>query len=78
MLDHLFPAVSIREKINGFIDNCLLSNNNNNGDDFPDNDLASCGFVFIRRFPKFNEKSIEKHSDLMHMGLVNTLNQSMK
>jgi hypothetical protein len=70
MIDHLFPAVSLRDKINGFIDNCLLSNN-----DIPDNEATSDGFVFIRRFPKFNEKSVHKHSDLMHMGLVNTLNQ---
>jgi hypothetical protein len=70
MIDHLFPAVSLRDKINGFIDNCLLSNN-----DIPDNEATSDGFVFIRRFPKFNEKTIEKHSELMHLGLVNTLNQ---
>ncbi|CAF2484150.1 unnamed protein product [Rotaria sp. Silwood2] len=74
MIDHLFRAVSLRDKINGFIDNCLLSNSNS-GNDFPDNETTSSGFVFIRRFPKFNGKTIEKHSDLMHMGLVNTLNQ---
>ncbi|CAF2120518.1 unnamed protein product [Rotaria magnacalcarata] len=78
MLDHLFAAVSLRNKINGFIDNCLLNNNNNSENDFPDNETTSSGFVFIRRFAKFNEKSIEKHSDLMHMGLVNTLNQLNK
>jgi hypothetical protein len=73
MIDHLFPAVSLRDKINGFIDNCLLSNND--GNDIPESEATSSGFVFIRRFPKFNEKNIEKHSDLMHIGLVNTLNQ---
>ncbi|CAF3205339.1 unnamed protein product, partial [Rotaria sp. Silwood2] len=77
MIDHLFRAVSLRDKINGFIDNCLLSNTNS-GNDFPDNETTSSGFVFIRRFPKFNGKTIEKHSDLMHMGLVNTLNQLNK
>ncbi|CAF1301336.1 unnamed protein product [Rotaria sordida] len=77
MIDHLFPSVSLRDKINGFIDNCLL-NSTNNENDFPDNETTTSGFVFIRRFPKFNEKTIEKHSDLMHMGLVNTLNQLNK
>ena len=67
MLEHLFPPVSLRDQINGFIENSLLNNNDEN--DLPDN------FVFIRRFPKFNEKTIEQNSDLMHMGLVNTLNQ---
>ncbi len=74
MIDHLFSAVSLRDKINGFIDNSLLNNNN----DVPDQEATSSGFVFIRRFPKFNEKTIEKNSDLMHMGLVNTLNQCKK
>jgi hypothetical protein len=55
MIDHLFPAVSLRDKINVFIDNCLL-NDNNDENDFPDNEATSSGFVFIRRFPKFNEK----------------------
>ena len=70
MIDHLFPAVSLREKINAFLENHLLKN-----DDLPDNETTTDDFVFIRRFPKFNEKTIEHHSDLMHMGLVNTLNQ---
>ncbi len=73
MIDHLFPAVSLRDKINGFIENYLLNNNDEN--DLPDNEATTSGFVFIRRFPKFNEKTIEQNSDLMHMGLVNTLNQ---
>lgn len=75
MIDHLFSAVSLRDKINGFIDNYLFSNNNNGENDFPDQEATASGFVFIRRFPKFNEKTIEKHGDLMHLGLVNTLNQ---
>jgi len=70
-MDYLFPAVSLRDKINGFIDNCLLN-------DIPDDEATSSGFVFIRRFPKFNEKTIEKHSDLMHMGLNHMINQCKK
>jgi hypothetical protein len=77
MIDHLFSAVSLRDKINGFIDDCLLSNNNGE-DDFSDQEATSNSFVFIQRFPKFNEKTIEKHSDLMHLGLVKTLNQCKK
>jgi hypothetical protein len=72
-MDHLFPSVSLRDKINEFIDNCLLNNN-----DIPDTEAISNGFVFVQRFPKFNEKTIDKYSDLMHMGLVNTLNQCKK
>ncbi len=71
-MDNLFPSVSLRDKINKFIDNCLLNNVEN---DIPDNDTTSSDFVFIQRFPKFNEKTIEKHSDLMHLGLVYTMNQ---
>jgi hypothetical protein len=74
MIDHLFPAVSLRDKINRFIENSLIDNNEGEND-FPDNETTASGFVFIRRFPKFNEKTIEKHSELMHLGLVNTLNQ---
>ena len=67
MIDHLFSSVSLRDKINHFIDNYLLNNN--------DNEATTSGFVFISRFPKFNIKTIENNSDLMHLGLVNTLNQ---
>ncbi|CAF4370999.1 unnamed protein product, partial [Adineta steineri] len=74
MIDQLFPIVSLRDKINGFIENCLLSDDTAE-DDGLDNDTTKNDFVFIQRFPKFNEKTIEKHSDLMHLGLVNTLNQ---
>ncbi|CAF1003091.1 unnamed protein product [Adineta steineri] len=74
MIDQLFPTVSLRDKINGFIENCLLSDDTAE-DDGLDNDTTKNDFVFIQRFPKFNEKTIEKHSDLMHLGLVNTLNQ---
>jgi hypothetical protein len=74
MIDHLFPAISLRDKINGFIENYLLNNNDEN--DLSDNEAATTSdFVFIRRFPKFNEKTIEQNSDLMHIALVNTLNQ---
>jgi hypothetical protein len=72
MLDHLFPAVSLRDKINSFIENHLLNNNNEN--DPLDNEATTSGFVFIRRFPKYNEKTIEQNSNLMHMGLRDTLN----
>jgi len=75
MIGHLFPAVSLRDKINGFIDNCLLNDNEN---DIPDNEATSSGFVVIQRFPKFNEKTIEKNSDLMHMGLFQMMKQCKK
>jgi hypothetical protein len=65
----LYPAVSLRDKINHFIDNSLFGNN------VHDDDAASSGFVLIRRFPIFNEQIIEKYNDLMNMGLANTLNQ---
>jgi hypothetical protein len=58
--------------MNSFIDKHLFSNNVN------DDDATSSGFVFIRRFPAFNEKIIEKYDDLMNMGLANTLNQCKK
>ncbi|CAF4311823.1 unnamed protein product, partial [Adineta steineri] len=61
ILEQLFPAVSLRDKINSFIDNHLFSNNVN------DDDATSSGFVFIRRFPEFDEKIIEKYNDLMNM-----------
>ncbi|CAF0878408.1 unnamed protein product [Adineta steineri] len=69
ILEQLFPAVSLRDKINNFIDNHLFSNNVN------DDDATSSGFVFIRRFPEFDEKIIEKYNDLMNMGLASTMNQ---
>ena len=71
MIDHLFSAVSLRDKINEFIDNCLLKNDE---DDLQDTN----GFVFIRRFPKYNEKTIEKYNDIMHLGFVHILNQCKK
>ena len=74
MVDCLFPAVSLRDKINGFIDHCLLSHGQNERD-LPDQDAISSGFVFIRRFPKLSEKTIDKYSDLMHMGLATVLSQ---
>lgn len=67
--DQLFPAVSLREKITSFIDHHLFQNQA--GEDDP----SSNEFVFIRRLPVFNEKIIHEHHDLMHIGLVNTLNQ---
>ncbi|UJR37177.1 hypothetical protein I4U23_029885 [Adineta vaga] len=73
MIDHLFSTVSLRDKINEFIDNFLLKNDNDE-DDLQDTN----GFVFIRRFPKYNEKTIEKYNDLMHLGFVHTLNQLNK
>ena len=74
MVDCIFPAVSSRDKINGFIDHCLLSHGQNERD-LPDQDAITSGFVFIRRFPKLSEKTIDKYSDLMHMGLATVLNQ---
>lgn len=71
-MEHLFTAVSVRDRMNEFIEYCLL----NNGSDRPDKEAISSGFVFIRRFPRFNEKTIEKYRDPMHIGLVNTLQQS--
>lgn len=65
MLEHLFSSVSLRDRINEFIENSLLSNN--------DNDATESDFVFIRRFPKYNLKTIENNSDLMHMAFVNIL-----
>lgn len=66
MFEHLFSFVSLRDRINEFIENSLLSNN--------DNDATASGFVLIRRFPKYNLKTIENNSDLMHMAFVNILN----
>ncbi|CAF3529728.1 unnamed protein product [Rotaria sp. Silwood1] len=37
--------------------------------------VTSSGFVFVPHFPIFNEEIIDKHNDLMNMGLVSTLNQ---
>ncbi len=65
----MYPAISLRDKLNHFIDNYLFGNN------IQDDDAASSGFVFIRRFPIYNENIIEKYNDLMNMGLSNTLNQ---
>ena len=73
MIDHLFPAVSLRDQINGFIEESLL--NNSNETDLTNEEATSSGFVVIQRFPKFNEKTIEQNSGLMHTGLVNTLKQ---
>lgn len=70
ILEQLYPTVSLRDKINNFIDNHLFSHNVNDADE-----ATSSGFVFIRRFPGFNEKIIDKYNDLMNMGLANTLNQ---
>ena len=70
-MEHLFTAVSMRDRMNDFIEYYLL----NNGSDRPDKDAISSGFVFVRRFPRFNEKTIEKYRDPMHIGLVNTLQQ---
>ncbi len=55
--------------MNHFIENYLFGNNSN------ENDATSSGFVFIRRFPVFNEKMIEKYNEQMNMGLANTLKQ---
>lgn len=68
ILDHLYPAVSVREQIQHFIDHCLLENNTN------DDEAKSSGFVLIRRFPIFNEKIIDQHQELMNMGLTQILN----
>ena len=73
MIEHLFPSVSMREPINGFIDRCLL--NNSEETDQTDQEANSNGFVLIQRFPKFNIKTIEQNSELMRMGLVNTLDR---
>lgn len=70
MLEHLFSSVSLRDRINEFIENSLLSNN--------DNDATESDFVFIRRFPKYNLKTIENNSDLMHMAFVNILDSLNK
>lgn len=73
MIDHLFPAVSLRDQINGFIEESLLNNSNEIG---PTNEEATSNdFVFIQRFPKFNEKTIEENSVSMHTGFANTLRQ---
>ncbi|CAF0995165.1 unnamed protein product [Adineta ricciae] len=69
ILEQLYPAVSLRDKINHFIDNHLFTSNAN------DDDATSSGFVFIRRFPEYNDKLIEKYTDLMNMGLTSALNQ---
>ena len=73
MIEHLFPSVSMREPINGFIARCLL--NNSEETDQTDQEANSNGFVLIQRFPKFNIKTIEQNSELMRMGLVNTLDR---
>ena len=74
MMEHLFTAVSMREKMNDFIEHGLLKN----GSDHPDHDAISSGFVFIRRFPQLHGKTIEKYRNPMHIGLVNTLNRSKR
>ena len=60
--------------MNGFIDRCLLSCGQSERD-LSEQDAITSGFVFIRRFPKLSEKTIESYSDLMHMGLATVLNQ---
>jgi hypothetical protein len=70
ILEQLFPTVSFQEKINQFIENSFFNNNTSD-----DEAAASSGFVFIRRFPIFNTKIIDKHQELINMGLTNTLNQ---
>jgi hypothetical protein len=72
MMDHLFPAVSIRETINKFVEDCLLDHSRNDND-HSDNDALTSGFVVIARFPKFNLETIEKHAELLNIGLVNIL-----
>lgn len=69
VLEQLFPAVSLRDKITQFVDNQLFSNNAN------DDDARSSGFVLIRRFPKLDRESIGKYDDLMNLGLQAALNQ---
>ncbi|CAF1259292.1 unnamed protein product [Rotaria sp. Silwood1] len=69
IIDQLFSTVSITDKINNFIDINLFGNNLN------DDEVTSSGFVFVPHFPIFNEEIIDKHNDLMNMGLVSTLNQ---
>ncbi|CAF0905033.1 unnamed protein product [Adineta ricciae] len=71
--ENLFTSVSLRDKINEFIDDVLLKSDNDE-DDLQD----ANGFVIIRRFPKYNEKTIEKYNDLMHLAFVHTLNQLNK
>ena len=61
--------MSLRDKINHFIDNHLFTSNANK------DDANSSGFVFIPRFPEYNDKLIEKYTDLMNMGLTSALNQ---
>lgn len=73
MIDHLFPAVSLRDQINGFLDRCLLNNPDEN--DQTDQEARCSGFVLIQRFPKFNEKTIEQNSYLIRAGLIHILDR---
>ena len=70
VMDQLFAAVSLRDQLNGFIDQHLFSNQA--GDD----DAASQEFVFIRRFPVFTGPIIDKHDELIRTGLVTALGTS--
>lgn len=75
MIDELFSSLTLRKKINEFVDDWLLISDQ--GDESSTElAAASSGYVFIRRFPKYNEKTMEKHGDLLHLGLVHTLNHS--
>jgi 23S rRNA G2069 N7-methylase RlmK/C1962 C5-methylase RlmI len=69
MVDQLFSSVSLREKINGFIDEYLFSNQTK------DDDLTSNDYVFIRCFPGFNQKTIDKYSDMIQISFDSTLDQ---
>lgn len=72
MLEQLFSARSIREKIQNYIEKNLFLNDD---DRASSKDAISNGFVFIQRFPKFDQSIVEKNANQMRSGFMLFLEQ---